>query len=189
MAAPEGATTTRAPVAQSTHGPLKLIGDALGDVPLTASQRAAIEKLAADTEARHAESRARRARTSRSPSRRRCRQAPSIAPRSSRRSTRSSPTLQAGAAGGPRGVRAAPRHPHARPAHRVRRRHRGADRPSAWDSCTSKHGAQAVGGGPRPLRRPEVADQGRDASAVAGRRGRARRPRRPGPSRRSTARR
>ena len=57
VAAPEGATT-RAPVAQSTHGPLKVIGDALGDVPLTASQRTALEKLAADTEARHAESRA-----------------------------------------------------------------------------------------------------------------------------------
>lgn len=56
VAAPEGATT-RAPVAQNTHGPLKLIGDALGDVPLTASQRTAVEKLAADTEARHVGSR------------------------------------------------------------------------------------------------------------------------------------
>lgn len=59
VATPEGATT-RAPVAQSTHGPLKLAGDALGDVPLTASQRAAIEKLATDTEARHADTRAAR---------------------------------------------------------------------------------------------------------------------------------
>jgi Spy/CpxP family protein refolding chaperone len=50
--------TTRAPVAQSTHGHLKVIGDALGDVPLTASQRAAIEKLASDADARHADSRA-----------------------------------------------------------------------------------------------------------------------------------
>jgi Spy/CpxP family protein refolding chaperone len=57
VATPEAATT-RAPVAQSTHGPLKLAGDALGDVPLTASQRAAIEKLATDTEARHADARA-----------------------------------------------------------------------------------------------------------------------------------
>jgi Spy/CpxP family protein refolding chaperone len=53
VATPEGATT-RAPVAQSTHGPLKLAGDALGDVPLTATQRASIEKLATDTEASHA---------------------------------------------------------------------------------------------------------------------------------------
>ncbi|HEX3345509.1 MAG TPA: hypothetical protein VHS09_13090, partial [Polyangiaceae bacterium] len=59
VAAPEAATT-RAPVAQSTHGPLKLAGDALGDVPLTATQRAAIEKLATDTEARHADARAAR---------------------------------------------------------------------------------------------------------------------------------
>jgi Spy/CpxP family protein refolding chaperone len=59
VATPE-AVTMRAPVAQSTHGPLKLAGDALGDVPLTASQRAAIEKLATDTEARHADARAAR---------------------------------------------------------------------------------------------------------------------------------
>lgn len=52
--------TTRAPVAQSAHGHLKLAGDALGDVPLTASQRGAIEKLAADSEARHADARAAR---------------------------------------------------------------------------------------------------------------------------------
>lgn len=50
--------TTRAPVAQRAHGVVKLAGDALGDVPLTASQRAAIEKLAADAEARHAPVRA-----------------------------------------------------------------------------------------------------------------------------------
>ena len=59
VATPEGATT-RSPVAQSTHGPLKLAGDALGDVPLTPSQRVAIEKLATDTEARHADARAAR---------------------------------------------------------------------------------------------------------------------------------
>jgi Spy/CpxP family protein refolding chaperone len=59
VATPEAATT-RAPVAQSTHGPLKLAGDALGDVPLTASQRAAIEQLATAAEARHAGTRAAR---------------------------------------------------------------------------------------------------------------------------------
>ena len=47
--------TTRAPVAQSAQGPLKVVGDALGDVPLTASQRTQIEKLAADAQARHAD--------------------------------------------------------------------------------------------------------------------------------------
>jgi Spy/CpxP family protein refolding chaperone len=47
------AATTRAPVAQATHGPLKLVGDALGDVPLTAPQRATLEKMATDAEARH----------------------------------------------------------------------------------------------------------------------------------------
>jgi Spy/CpxP family protein refolding chaperone len=51
------AATTRAPVAQSTHGPLKLVGDALGDVPLTAGQRAQIEQLASDADARHADAR------------------------------------------------------------------------------------------------------------------------------------
>jgi hypothetical protein len=50
----------RAPVAQNAHGPLKVIGDALGDVPLTADQRTHIEQLAADAEARHAEARAAR---------------------------------------------------------------------------------------------------------------------------------
>ncbi|HEY3822030.1 MAG TPA: hypothetical protein VGL81_32915 [Polyangiaceae bacterium] len=59
VATPE-AVTTRAPVGQATHGPLKLAGEALGDVPLTASQRAAIEKLATDTDARHVEARAAR---------------------------------------------------------------------------------------------------------------------------------
>jgi Spy/CpxP family protein refolding chaperone len=52
------AVTTRAPIAQSAHGPTKLIGDALGDVPLTAAQRTELEQLAADTEARHANARA-----------------------------------------------------------------------------------------------------------------------------------
>jgi Spy/CpxP family protein refolding chaperone len=52
--------TTRAPVAQSSRGPLRIVGDALGQVPLTASQRTQIEKLAADAEARHVESHAAR---------------------------------------------------------------------------------------------------------------------------------
>ncbi|HEY4014698.1 MAG TPA: hypothetical protein VGM06_15250 [Polyangiaceae bacterium] len=52
------AATTRAPIAQSAQGPAKLIGDALGDVPLTAPQRAELEQLAADFEARHAAARA-----------------------------------------------------------------------------------------------------------------------------------
>jgi Spy/CpxP family protein refolding chaperone len=49
------AATTRAPVAVSAHGPVKLFGEALGDVPLTASQRAAVEQMASDAEARHAQ--------------------------------------------------------------------------------------------------------------------------------------
>jgi Spy/CpxP family protein refolding chaperone len=44
---------TRAPVAQSAHGPIKFLGAALGDVPLTAAQRGQIEKLASDADARH----------------------------------------------------------------------------------------------------------------------------------------
>jgi Spy/CpxP family protein refolding chaperone len=53
QAASAEAATTRAPVAQSAHGPLKLVGAALGDVPLTASQRTQIEKLAVEADARH----------------------------------------------------------------------------------------------------------------------------------------
>jgi Spy/CpxP family protein refolding chaperone len=52
--------TTRAPVAVSAHGPVKLFGEALGDVPLTASQRVALEQMATDAEARHAAVRAAR---------------------------------------------------------------------------------------------------------------------------------
>lgn len=59
VAAPEAATT-RAPVAQSTHGAVKVIGDALADVPLTTTQRTTLEKLASDAEARHAAARAAR---------------------------------------------------------------------------------------------------------------------------------
>ena len=43
---------TRAPVAQSAHGQVKFLGAALGDVPLTDAQRAQIEKLASDADAR-----------------------------------------------------------------------------------------------------------------------------------------
>jgi Spy/CpxP family protein refolding chaperone len=57
-AATATSAATKAPVAQSAHGPLKLIGDAFGDVPLTTSQRAEIESLATDAEARHATARA-----------------------------------------------------------------------------------------------------------------------------------
>jgi Spy/CpxP family protein refolding chaperone len=50
--------STKAPIAQASHGPVKVVADALGDVALTASQRADIEQLAADAEARHAGARA-----------------------------------------------------------------------------------------------------------------------------------
>jgi Spy/CpxP family protein refolding chaperone len=46
--------TERAPVAQSAHGLVRLAGEALGDVPLTAAQRTQIEQLATEAEARHA---------------------------------------------------------------------------------------------------------------------------------------
>lgn len=52
--------TTKAPVAVNAHGPVKLFGEALGDVPLTAAQRTQIEQLATDSEARHADARAAR---------------------------------------------------------------------------------------------------------------------------------
>ncbi len=44
---------TKAPVAQNAHGPVKLVGNALGEVALRPAQRTEIEKLATDTEARH----------------------------------------------------------------------------------------------------------------------------------------
>lgn len=46
--------TTKAPLAVATHGPVKVVSDALGDVPLRPEQRTEVEKLAADAEARHA---------------------------------------------------------------------------------------------------------------------------------------
>ena len=45
---------TRAPVAPSAHGQIKVLGEALGDVPLTQPQRSEIDRLAQDAEARHA---------------------------------------------------------------------------------------------------------------------------------------
>ena len=51
---------TRAPVAQTAHGPVKLLGDALGEVALTPAQRTEIEKLAGDAETRHAAARSAR---------------------------------------------------------------------------------------------------------------------------------
>jgi Spy/CpxP family protein refolding chaperone len=50
----------RAPVAQSAHGQIKFIGEALGDVPLTPEQRGDIEKLATDADVRHEGARAAR---------------------------------------------------------------------------------------------------------------------------------
>jgi Spy/CpxP family protein refolding chaperone len=51
QSAQSGATT--APVGVSTHGPVKMVGDALGQVALRPEQRTELEKLAADAEARH----------------------------------------------------------------------------------------------------------------------------------------
>lgn len=45
---------TKAPVAESAHGVVKELGAALGEVSLRPDQRAAIEKLAGEAEARHA---------------------------------------------------------------------------------------------------------------------------------------
>jgi len=45
---------TKAPIGTNTHGVVKLVGEALGEVPLRPEQRAEIEKLASEAEARHA---------------------------------------------------------------------------------------------------------------------------------------
>jgi Spy/CpxP family protein refolding chaperone len=45
---------TKAPVGSNTHGVVKVMGDALSEVPLRPEQRTEIEKLASDAEARHA---------------------------------------------------------------------------------------------------------------------------------------
>ena len=48
---------SKAPIAQDAHGPVKMIGTALGEVPLRNDQRTEIEKLATEAEARHASGR------------------------------------------------------------------------------------------------------------------------------------
>ena len=50
--ATSAAGLTKAPVAQSAHGPVKLVGLALGEVSPSDTQRASLEKLAADADAR-----------------------------------------------------------------------------------------------------------------------------------------
>lgn len=55
-AATAQSASSKAPVAVGAHGPVKMMGDALGEVPLRPEQRTEIEKLAADSEARHASS-------------------------------------------------------------------------------------------------------------------------------------
>jgi Spy/CpxP family protein refolding chaperone len=57
-AATAQSAASKAPVGVGTHGPVKVIGEALGEVPLRPEQRTEIEKLAADSEARHASSKA-----------------------------------------------------------------------------------------------------------------------------------
>lgn len=53
--AAQTAQATRAPVAPNAQGHMKLVAAALSDVPLRPDQRADIEKMAADADARHAE--------------------------------------------------------------------------------------------------------------------------------------
>ena len=45
---------TKAPIGTSTHGTVKRVGEARGEVPLRPEQRTEIEKLASEAEARHA---------------------------------------------------------------------------------------------------------------------------------------
>lgn len=47
------AATTRAPVGAQTHGFVKIVGEALGEVPLRPEQRVELEKMATDADARH----------------------------------------------------------------------------------------------------------------------------------------
>lgn len=54
MVEPQSQAASKAPIAQNSHGAIKLMGEALGQVALRPEQRAEIEKLAADAEARHA---------------------------------------------------------------------------------------------------------------------------------------
>jgi Spy/CpxP family protein refolding chaperone len=55
------AAATKAPVAVNAHGPVKMFGQALGDVALRDDQRAQIEQLATAAETRHEETRQARA--------------------------------------------------------------------------------------------------------------------------------
>lgn len=48
------AGATKAPVAPQTHGAVKTVGEALGEVSLRPDQRSEIEQLASDAESRHA---------------------------------------------------------------------------------------------------------------------------------------
>lgn len=45
---------TKAPLGETTHGPVRIVGAALGDVALRADQRAKLETILKDAEARHA---------------------------------------------------------------------------------------------------------------------------------------
>ena len=56
VASTQPATAVTAPVAPSAHGMVKVVAEALAVVPLSAAQRTQIESLAANAEARHAES-------------------------------------------------------------------------------------------------------------------------------------
>ncbi len=53
-AATAQSAASKAPIGVGTHGPVKVVGEALGEVPLRPEQRSEIEKLAAASEARHA---------------------------------------------------------------------------------------------------------------------------------------
>lgn len=46
--------STKAPIGTNTHGVVRVVGEALSEVPLRTDQRTEIERLAADAEARHA---------------------------------------------------------------------------------------------------------------------------------------
>lgn len=50
----QASAVTKAPVGTQTHGFVKVVGEALGEVPLRADQRSELEKLAVDAETRHA---------------------------------------------------------------------------------------------------------------------------------------
>lgn len=50
----QASAATKAPVGATTHGFVKVVGDALGEVPLRVEQRTELEKLATEADARHA---------------------------------------------------------------------------------------------------------------------------------------